>query len=313
MTSIINDKTKNSYIIRLSEKESLTGKRAKIFCGTLDKKQVQQVQLHVEHLISAKQSGTAIPTNTANWLGDLKGPLRKRLESLQLIIPEKTQTAITVVEYMEQVIANRVGKKPNTIRIYNRSLYFVKQFFGDCRLMEVTVSQAEKFKVFLLTPKRLDGGKTLCENTARKMLDKLKTVFNDAIKDELLTKNPFKGIASNVTGNAKRERFIEQATIEQVIEAAPDDEFAFIIALSRYGGLRTPSEFSLLKHGDFKLREEGSYFEVLAPKTEYCKPEPRIIPVFPELLPYVKKLVSTSKAKHSEFVFSDRYRTCTEA
>ena len=247
------------------------------------------------------------------WLGDLKGRLRKRLESLQLITPEKSQTTITVVEYMEHVIANRVGRKPNTIRIYNRSLYFVKQFFADCQLMGVTVGDAEKFKAFLLTPKRLDGGKKLCENTARKMLDKLKTVFNDAIKDELLTKNPFKGIASNVTGNAKRERFIEQATIEQVIEFAPDDEFAFIIALARYGGLRTPSEFSLLKHGDFKLRDGSPYFEVLAPKTEYCKPEPRIVPVFPELLPYVKKLVSTSRAKHGEFVFGERYRTCTEA
>lgn len=202
-----------------------------------------------------------------------------------------------VEHHLEQAIANRLGKKANTIRICRRSLYFVKQFFGDCQLISVTIGQAEKFKAFLLTPKRKDGGKKLCENTARKMLDKLKTVFSDAIKDELLTKKPFKGIASNVTGNPKRERFIEQATIEQVIEYAPDDEFAFIIVQSRYGGLPTPSEFSLLKHGDFKLREDAPDFEVFAPKTEYCKPEPRIVPVFPELLPYVKKLVSKSKAK----------------
>ena len=239
MASIINDNTKNSYIIRLSEPESPTGKRAKIFCGGLDKKQVQQVQLHVEHLISAKRSGTAIPNNTANWLGDLKGPLRKRLESLQLITPEKAPLQITVVAYMEQVIANLTDKKRNTIRIYERSLYFVEQFFADTMLTAVTSAQAKQFKAFLLSPVRKDGGKTLGENTARKMFCKLKTVFNVAIEEELITKNPLKikvkGFATSVTPSSKdREQHIEQVIIEQVIGAAPDDEFAFIIALARY-------------------------------------------------------------------------------
>lgn len=150
MASIVNDKSKSSYIIRLSERESPTGKRAKIFCGDLDKKQVEQVRLHVEHLISAKQSGTAVPTNTACWLGDLEGPLRIRLEALQLATPEATLTEFTVVDYMKHVIANLTDKKPNTIRIYNRSLYFVRQFFADTKLIAVTSGQGKQFKTFLL-------------------------------------------------------------------------------------------------------------------------------------------------------------------
>jgi hypothetical protein len=110
-----------------------------------------------------------------------------------------------------------------------------------------------------------------------------------------------------------REEFIEQALVDQAIKFAPDPEFAFIIALARYGGLRTPSEFPYLKHGDFKLNVDAPYFEAFAPKTEYCNGGTRIVPVFPELLPHIKKLVSTSKEKQAEFVFSDRYRTCTEA
>ncbi len=316
MASIINDKTKNSYIIRLSERESPTGKRVKIFCGSMDKKQTQQVQMHVEHLIAAKQSGTAVPQNTASWVGDLKGPLRTRLESLQLIVPEKVPTTITVVEYMEQFIASLADKKPNTIRIYNRSLYFVRHFFSETKLTDVTKGQARQFKSSLLSPVRKDGGKQLCDNTARKMLCKLKTVFNAAVEEGLITKSPFKfkEMATSVSASSEeREQLIEQATIEKVIDSAPDDEFAFIIALARYGGLRTPSEFALLKHGDFKLIEGGPYFRVFAPKTAYRKSEPRMVPLFPELMPYVKKLVSTSKAKQGEFVFSERYRTCTEA
>ncbi len=316
MASIVNDKTKNSYIIRLSDRECPTGKRAKIFCGSLDKKQVGQVRLHIEHLIAARQSGTAIPQNTAAWLGNLKGPLRTRLELLQLAEPEKAPSVVTLVNYMEQCIANLTDKKPNTIRIYKRSLYFVKQFFGDTRLTAVTTGQAKQFKTFLLSPERQDGGKTLGENTARKMICKLKTVLNAAVEEELIVKNPFKvkGLSSCVSASSKaQERFLERETVAKVIKSAPDDEFAFIIALARYGGLRTPSEYRFLKHGDFHLSGDGPHFFVFAPKTEYRTKEPRLVPVFPELLPHIRKLVSTNRTKQGEFVFSENYRTCSEA
>lgn len=316
MASIVNDKTKKGFIIRLSERECPTGKRAKIFCGNLSKKQVEQVRLHVEHLISAKQSGTAIPQNTAAWLGDLKGPLRERLEALQVITPEKVASDFSVVAYMEHCIANLTDKKANTIRIYKRSLYFVKQFFGDTKLTAVTTGQAKQFKAFLLSPERKDGGKTLGENTSRKMICKLKTVLNSAVEEELISKNPFKakGLSSSVSASSKeKEQFIEQADVDTVIRCAPDDEFALIIALARYGGLRLPSEFPLLTHGSFKLSGDTPYFEVYAPKTQHVKPGNRIVPMFPELLPYVKKVVSSSKAKQRDFIFSDRYRNCSEA
>jgi hypothetical protein len=316
MTSIINDRSKSSFIIRLSQGESPSGHRAKIFCAGLDKKQTQLVQSHVEQLVAARRSVTAIPPSTAAWVGDLKGPLRDRLEALQLIIPEKATSDITIVQYMERFIAALADKKPNTIRIYHRSLYFAKQFFGETRLTEVTTGQARGFKAFLLSPERTDGGRTLGENTARKMICKLKTVLTAAVEEELITKNPFKvkGLSSSVSASSKeRERFIEQADVDSVIGSAPDDEFALIIALARYGGLRTPSEFPLLTHGSFKLSGDAPHFEVFAPKTGHCKPDKRIVPVFPELLPYVEKVVSISRAKQGGFVFSDRYRTCTEA
>ena len=55
------------------------------------------------------------------------------------------------------------------------------------------------------------------------------------------------------------------------------------------------------------------YFEAFAPKTEHYNGGTRIVPVFPELLPHIKKLVSTDKARQGEFVFGERYRTCSES
>ncbi len=243
----------------------------------------------------------------------MKGPLRDRLEVLHLITPQKVASDFSVVNFMEHFIAALTDKKPNTVRIYNRSLHFVKQFFADTKLVELTPNHGRLFKAFLLTPERRDGGKTLCENTTRKMICKLKTVLNAAVEEELISKNPFSGLATNITGSGAREMFVEQATVDRVIESASDPEFAFIIALARYGGLRMPSEFKSLTHGDFHLDRDAPYFNTFAPKTEYSNGGWRIVPVFPELLPHVKKLVSQSKAKSGEFVFSERWRTCTDA
>ncbi len=70
MAGIVKDKRKNSYFIRLSESESPTGKRVKIFCGGLKtKEEIKPIRTHIVKLIVAAQSKTVIPQETAVWLG----------------------------------------------------------------------------------------------------------------------------------------------------------------------------------------------------------------------------------------------------
>src|SRR5262249_42560705 len=64
-----------------------------------------------------------------------------------------------------------------------------------------------------------------------------------------------------------------------VIAAAPDAEWRLLIALSRFGGLRCPSEHLALEWRDVDW--ERSRFLVRSPKTG-----DRWVPIFPELRPY---------------------------
>ena len=110
--------------------------------------------------------------------------------------------------------------------------------------------------------------------------------FEAAVDARHVAENPFDGIKLGKKTNKARQRFIDRAAIDRVMAGTKDPELKLVIALSRYGGLRIPSELDRLlwQHID---RERGRIL-VTSPKTErYEGGETREIPLFPELVPYI--------------------------
>jgi len=74
---------------------------------------------------------------------------------------------------------------------------------------------------------------------------------------------------------------------DKVLEACPDAQWKLLFALSRYGGLRCPSEHLALRWGD--INWERGRMTVHSPKTEHHEGKgSRVVPIFPELLPYLE-------------------------
>ena len=89
--------------------------------------------------------------------------------------------------------------------------------------------------------------------------------------------------------NEKRDCFISLVDAEKVLEACPDAQWRLIFALSRYGGLRCPSEHLGLRWGDVDW--ERNRLTIHSPKTErHDGGESRTIPLFPELRPYLDEV-----------------------
>ena len=145
------------------------------------------------------------------------------------------------------------------------------------------------------------------------MVDKLKTVFNAAIDDELVKNNPLKGVATTINCNEEKQVHVSSELVRAAIEHAPDKEFGAIIALARFGGLRTPSEFRHLKHGDFYKEDGIPVFRIYCQKTAHKGKQNRKAPVFSELQPFLKGVVSTDTVKADDFVFPAKYRECSDA
>lgn len=98
---------------------------------------------------------------------------------------------------------------------------------------------------------------------------------------EELAEDPFAHIKPGAMTNPERQFFVSHEMTMKVIECCPNTEWRLIVALSRFGGLRCPSEHQALGWRD--INWECGRFTVRSPKTG-----DRVVPIFPELLPFLR-------------------------
>jgi integrase len=155
----------------------------------------------------------------------------------------------------------------------------VEQFGNDLLMADISAGDADDWRETLL--KRLSAA------TVSREVKRARQFFRAAVRKRLIAENPFADLASPAQVNNSREYFVSPDDAEKVLEACPDGQWRLIIALSRYGGLRCPSEHLSLRWGDVDW-ERGRMI-VRSPKTEHhAGGESRIVPLFPELRPYLE-------------------------
>jgi site-specific recombinase XerD len=118
--------------------------------------------------------------------------------------------------------------------------------------------------------------------TVGRSVKRARQFFKVALRDKLITENPFADVKASGQANKERQFHIERDVIFRIIDAAPTAEWQLIIALSRFGGLRCPSEHLALRWQDVDWARNR--FCVDSPKTGE-----RWVPIFPELRPYLTK------------------------
>jgi integrase len=107
-------------------------------------------------------------------------------------------------------------------------------------------------------------------------------IFKWAMRRGMAKANPFAELKAGAQVNPARMVFVSRETIGKVIDAAPDNEWRLMIALSRFGGLRVPSEALALRWTDVDFA--NSRLTVRSPKTEHHEGKgERSVPMFPEI------------------------------
>jgi integrase len=90
-----------------------------------------------------------------------------------------------------------------------------------------------------------------------------------------------------VRANRQRDCFVTREQACKVLDACPDAQWRLLFALSRFGGLRCPSEHLALRWEDIDLA--ASLMTVRSSKTEHhADGGIRAVPIFPELRPYLE-------------------------
>ena len=280
--------TKASKGQKIVQFVSPAGGRRSIRLGKVDMRGAESVARHVESLLSQKICGQAMTRETAAWLSDLPIPLKLKLVKVGLIeadlpedVPVEDPKQTLLGAFLDGYILSRRDIKPATLVVWKQPCRNLKVFFGeDKRLADITPGNCKQFREWLLTQK-------LAPTTKAKRLKFAREFFNVARAHKFIEANPFAGIKVPAGDVSTLQHFVGRDVVARVLAVA-DPDYRTIIALSRFGGLRCPSEVLSLewRHVDFKTGR----IQVTSPKTEgYAGKASREIPIFPELLPFLEE------------------------
>ncbi len=251
------------------------GRRKSLWLGKVSQRLADSVKIKFEHVLNCVALGGSLDGDLLAWLDSLSDEFYGKLADAGLVKPRQTAR---LGEFLNDYRDSRTDIKPQTVVHWGHTIRNLLDFFGpDKALRDVTEQNAREFRNYL-------AEQGLAEATIRRRTGLARQFFTVARKRKLIPANPFKqdGLPTSVGGNASRRFFVTREMTEQILDAAPDTEWRLLIALARYGGLRTPSESLRLRWADIDWQRKR--FTVTSPKTEHHEGhESRIVPLFPEL------------------------------
>jgi integrase len=191
----------------------------------------------------------------------------------------------------EKEADNKPGTRTNHRTITND----LAGFFGaDTDPRKLTPADGKRFLDHL-------KGRGLAAATVARRVRRARSIFAHGVKKKLLTANPFGEVKTVSTLPADRKAYVPAADALRLMEFA-SPVWRTIIALSRFAGLRCPSEVLSLRWADVDLA--GGRMTVPSPKTEAIPgKEYRPCPVFAALRPYLEEAAELAPAG-TEYVVS---------
>jgi integrase len=251
------------------------GQRRTLRLGTVSLRTAEAFRLRVEALAEALTLRLPVEPALAAWLADLPDSSHDRLARAQLVEP-RTPGGGTLGALLDAVY-NSAAVKPSTLRTMQQTRAALEAGFGaDRRLAEVSPMAAASWRASMV-----EAG--LAQATIAKRVKTARSIFAKAVKwGWLRGGNSFADVRAGTMSNSSRMHFVGLADAGALLDAAPDPSWRALIALSRYGGFRVPSEAAALRWGDVlwdRLR-----LMVRSPKTEGLDGRGvRPVPLFPEL------------------------------
>lgn len=277
------------------------GDRKAIRLGKVSQNSAMTIKLRVEQLLESIILNRPMESSLAEWVADLDKRLAVKLAAVGLIARFNDKPAATLGEQIDAYLAKRTDVKQSTRVRWGHARRTLIEFFGaDRPLASVTAGDARDWERWLKTGEarenrygEREAKDGLAPNTVRKRVSDAKQFFQDAVQRETLARNPFAGLKGTVGSNRDRDYFLSRTDAEKILEACPDAQWRLIFALSRFGGLRCPSEHLALTWDDIDWGRNR--MRVRSPKTEHHEGKSeRFIPIFPELRPYLDEVYHTA-------------------
>ncbi|MBL9093048.1 MAG: site-specific integrase [Planctomycetaceae bacterium] len=282
-------------------------RRRKIRLSDLSKRDAERFADKLHALRRAVKFGSKLDDDVCAWAENLRrdhSELFTKLveygvmpKALQPDVPAGVHGATILktvgdllTAYMKHVeaLAGDKRKKPATLKFYGHTKRNLLEFFGESTpLKSISDVDAEEFEAYLgrkavenLSP-REGGGAGLSSNTVNRRCVMAGQFFRFAVRRKAIPSNPFEGVGGVVKSNKARVHYISREVAAEIFKACPNLEWRLRFALSRFAGLRTPSEPKGLRVSD--INWDKRRFLVHSPKTEHHpNGQSRWVPIFKE-------------------------------
>ena len=253
-----------------------SGKRYTLRLGKVAKRLGESVLFRVREIIAAVRTGQSMSAEAAAWLGTVTPQMHDRLLRVGLAAPraDVCPTDIAIDDFVRDYIEGRAKLRPNTVRNLKQSRRILTEHFGlTRRLREIGPGDADNFREAMIAK--------YSSVTAAREVKRARQFFKAAMRQGLINNNPFSDVKAGSQANAARSFFVAREVAAVVLDACPDNEWRLIFALSRFGGLRCPSETLELRWSDIDW-ERGRIV------IRESKTKARVIPLFDEIRSYLE-------------------------
>ena len=297
MATLSKDGRRNSWRIIFSAPDRL---RRTIYLGPVQKKFAEQVRGRVEILAERLWTKAALTPELAEWVTTIDPKLRTKLETVGLVELRPEASAIRIERFLaDHIDSRRSDFKPATIVHLEQVAGRLVRFYGaEHDMRSIDAEAAQRFRKWLKT----EG---LSDTSIARRLQTCRMFFNRAVELGIVQANPFASCKQRTGNPLERRDYVPVSTVLAIIDNITDPYWRLLLALSRFGGLRVPSEALSLKWEH--INWETSTITVPSPKTEHHAGQgSRLFPLLQSIRPYLEIVYTTSD--RGEYVFPPKIR-----
>lgn len=240
------------------------------------RREAETLRAIAEAIEAAYRMGDEIGKRTQEKL-NLYPDFKKRLADKGVI---DIAEVLTIEALAARYFADFPQWKQTTATNKTYSLRRFYTFFSPSLSAEaITKKDAQQWKDYL--DRQIVAGE-IKEATAAGCIRDIKALFNWAVKNDYLDRNPLEHIKQGSFTNNARAEYISMERIKPLLAASDSTLLSAFILIVRRLGLRVPSETSALQWKDVDFNRGLIY--IRSPKTEHIKgKEQRRAPLFSDL------------------------------
>lgn len=277
------------------------GKQQSLRLGKCSQRAASNALAGFERVHEAHRVGSTIHPDGLRWLESIDDRLHARVVRLGLgVEPRKGAAVVTLAELLDRFDA-AASVKDSTRAAYRQTTDSLRAHIGEATpLSSITPAQADAWRKWIAEPVRVKGDdgtettKQLAPATVAKRVHVARAIFKRAVRWGLIASNPFAELRAGSQSNPDRAYYVDAESIRAILDACPDNQWRAVVALSRFAGLRCPSEVAALRWGD--VNWEHGRLMVRSPKTAGHEGHAvRVVPMVAELRAILQDLFDNAE------------------